>query len=47
VHQKLPGEKAVAVDIEAIQPLLPPFSAGGFAKAPRIGKQEGRQEGLM
>jgi site-specific DNA-methyltransferase (adenine-specific) len=29
------------------QPSLPPFSAGGFAKAPRIGKAEGEQRELM
>jgi site-specific DNA-methyltransferase (adenine-specific) len=29
------------------QPLLPPFSAGGFAKAQKIGKQEGRQRELI
>jgi site-specific DNA-methyltransferase (adenine-specific) len=28
------------------QPQLPPFATGAFAKAPRIGKAEGKQEGL-
>jgi len=29
------------------QPSLPPFAAGGFAKAPRLSRQEGEQGGLI
>jgi hypothetical protein len=29
------------------QPALPPFAAGGFAKAPRLSRQEGEQGGLI
>ncbi len=33
--------------LSGTQPLLPPWSSGGFAKAPRIGKGEGEQQQLM
>jgi site-specific DNA-methyltransferase (adenine-specific) len=41
--QILPVEQLLAGG----QPLLPPSASGGFTKAPRLGKVEGRQEGLI